>query len=94
MAISRYLLFDREGIKYVLKDGHKNFHKSFGYDEMEKMLGKGLVTSEGDLWRKQRRLMAPEFHRRKILTYTQSIIEITQNFIEQLKKHDGPFKLM
>jgi hypothetical protein len=37
-----------------------------GYDPLKLLLGNGLLTSEGDFWRKQRRLAQPGFHKEKL----------------------------
>ncbi len=63
------LLFNPKHVRYVLKDHAQNFHKSNLYDTLSPILGKGLVTSEGDLWKKQRRIVAPEFHMKSIQSY-------------------------
>ncbi len=42
---------------------HRAVTKSFGYELLRPMLGNGLLTAEGDFWRKQRRLMQPAFHK-------------------------------
>src|SRR5689334_558944 len=36
-----------EGIKHVLQDNHRNYRKSFDYKILARLLGQGLVTSEG-----------------------------------------------
>lgn len=63
------LLFNPKHVRYVLKDNAQNFRKSNLYDTLSPILGKGLVTSEGDLWKKQRRIVAPEFHMKSIQSY-------------------------
>jgi cytochrome P450 len=57
------------GIKHVLQDNHRNYKKSFDYKILARLLGQGLVTSEGSLWLKQRRLMQPMFHRQKVMEF-------------------------
>jgi cytochrome P450 len=52
--------------KHVLLDNHKNYYKSFDYDILKLVLGGGLIGSDGDFWRKQRRLAQPAFHKKRI----------------------------
>ena len=59
-----HLVSHPDSVKYVLQDNHRNFNK--GYDQAKPLLGEGLVTSEGELWRRQRRLMQPAFHRQRL----------------------------
>jgi cytochrome P450 len=52
--------------KHLLLDNHKNYYKSFDYDILKLVLGEGLIGSDGDFWRKQRRLAQPAFHKKRI----------------------------
>jgi cytochrome P450 len=47
------------------------------------LLGNGLLTSEGDFWRKQRRLIQPAFHRKKLEDLTSMMIERSQEFADK-----------
>jgi enediyne biosynthesis protein E7 len=51
-------------IKRVLVTNHRNYTKGVGLDRVKILLGNGIMTSEGDLWRRQRRMIQPMFHRR------------------------------
>jgi cytochrome P450 len=54
-------------IDHVLRANHKNYHKSvIQTEKLGKFLGKGLLTSNGEYWLKQRRLIQPGFHVDKI----------------------------
>src|SRR3989337_671458 len=54
-------------IEYVLKTNHKNYYKSaIQTEQLGRFLGKGLLTSNGEYWLKQRRLIQPGFHSDKI----------------------------
>ncbi|MGC1242700.1 MAG: cytochrome P450 [Chryseosolibacter sp.] len=58
---------DPEFIEYVLKTNHKNYYKStILTEQLGRFLGKGLLTSNGEYWLKQRRLIQPGFHPEKI----------------------------
>jgi cytochrome P450 len=54
-------------IEYVLKNNHKNYYKSrILTEQLGRFLGNGLLTSNGEYWLKQRRLIQPGFHHEKI----------------------------
>lgn len=80
---------DPELVKYMLQDNNKNFVKSFGYDVLSMLLGKGLLTSEGDFWRKQRRMAQPAFHKERLNALVETMVKCTQDSIAELGKKRG-----
>ena len=52
---------------------HRNYTKGLGLDRVKILLGKGIMTSEGELWKRQRYMMQPLFHRRVITEFAQLI---------------------
>jgi cytochrome P450 len=56
-------------IERVLVTDSANFTKSADYRALAAVLGKGLLTSEGEFWRGQRGLIQPAFRRENILSY-------------------------
>jgi cytochrome P450 len=60
----RYLLVNApDGIRHVLVDNAANYQKSpLARQLLEPALGCGLITSEGETWRRHRRIMAPAFN--------------------------------
>jgi cytochrome P450 len=72
-----------EGIKQVLQDNHRNYRKSFDYQILARLLGQGLVTSEGSLWLSQRRLMQPAFHRQKVAGFGALMTDCTLEMLDR-----------
>jgi len=70
--------FNPKDIEHVLKTNHKNYLKSDSYKELYPLLGHGLVTSEGELWRRERLLVAKEFHQESIKNYFPVMKQQTQ----------------
>ena len=57
--------------QHVLRDHARNYTKGGSLNEaLRGLLGNGLVTSEGDYWRRQRRMMQPQFHRQYLAGIT------------------------
>src|SRR5262252_4022073 len=52
-----------EHIKHVLQENARNYVKGIVIAKLKVLIGEGLFTSEGDFWRRQRRLAQPAFHR-------------------------------
>ncbi len=69
------LITHPDDIKYVLQDNNRNYAK--GYDQAKPVLGNGLVSSEGEFWRRQRRLIQPTFHRRRIAGFAEVMVDST-----------------
>jgi cytochrome P450 len=67
---SRFLLNDPASIKRVLLDNAANYRKTeITRRILEPGLGRGLITSEGETWRRHRRTMSPAFDHRSIASY-------------------------
>ena len=64
-----WVLSHPEHVRHVLVDHHANFTKGIGIERVAILLGNGLMTSEGDHWRVQRKMVQPAFHRRVISTW-------------------------
>jgi len=71
-----YIARDPDFIREVLVTNTASFRKGGGAnDRLRPILGNGLVTSDGEIWKRQRKLMQPAFHRKTIATYAQHITD-------------------
>ena len=70
-----------DDVKRVLVSNHKNYTKGSGLDRVKILLGHGIMTSEGDLWKRQRYMMQPMFHRRVITQFAELIDACNNRFI-------------
>ena len=77
-------------IEEVLLTKHRSFQKSPGLRRSSILFGQGLLTSEGDFWRKQRRLIQPAFHRERIAASAAAMIEISARHLESWRT-ETPF---
>jgi cytochrome P450 len=69
-----FLVNSPDLIKDVLVTNHKNFIKSRGLQMAKRFLGEGMLTSEGEFHRRQRRLAQPAFHRQRIANYADAMV--------------------
>ncbi|MEP6707269.1 MAG: cytochrome P450, partial [Pyrinomonadaceae bacterium] len=65
-----FLINHPDYIKEVLVINNQNFIKGLALQRAKRLLGEGLLTSEGEFHRRQRRLAQPAFHRQRIASYT------------------------
>src|SRR5438132_9520947 len=70
-------------IKDILVTGSRNFTKSRGLEMTKKLLGNGLLTSEGALHLRQRRLKQPAFHRDRIAAYAKTMVDYADELRRQ-----------
>jgi len=73
-----YLVNHPEIIREVLVSQARNFHKSMAFDRLKPLLGNGLLTSEDDFHLRQRRLVAPAFHRQQLEHYAETMVEYAE----------------
>src|SRR5437870_3938373 len=64
-----YFLNHPDYIKELLVTQQQNFIKGRALQRAKRLLGEGLLTSEGNFHRRQRRLAQPAFHRQRIASY-------------------------
>jgi cytochrome P450 len=84
MGPLRYLFVnDPDGARRVLVDNSKNYPKSRSYEGLKLVLGEGLLTSEGDFWRRQRRLAQPGFHKERLASFAQAMVADTTAMLER-----------
>lgn len=70
-----YFINHPDLIRDVLVTHSRNFIKSRGLQMAKRFLGEGLLTSEGEFHRRQRRLAQPAFHRQRIDSYAQAMVD-------------------
>jgi cytochrome P450 len=78
---------DPAGVKRVLLDNVANYPKAEQDTPfLSAAFGDGLLTSDGEKWRSHRRLMAPSFDHRSIVSYAPGMVEATTQFLEGWEK--------
>ncbi len=77
------LLSHPDHIRDVLVTHHRNFEKGIGLQRAKVLLGEGLLTSEGEYHRRQRRLAQPAFHHRRVESYGAVMVEYTERTVSR-----------
>ncbi|MDB6084792.1 MAG: Unspecific monooxygenase [Gammaproteobacteria bacterium] len=79
-GVYNYVINHPSDVKRVLLSNHRNYTKGEGMDRVKILLGNGIMTSEGEFWRRQRRMMQPCFHRRVIDRFSRLIHDVNEKF--------------
>ncbi|QOY36510.1 cytochrome P450 [Anaerobacillus isosaccharinicus] len=87
-----YLINDSDLIKEVLVTKQNSFVKSKDIQTLKTVVGDGLLTSEKNLHKRQRKLIQPSFKRSHITNYGEDMISTTQNYISNWR--EGEEKLI
>ncbi len=100
MVCNRFLFLDSiflnkpEYIEHVLLTNHRNYTKSlFLRRVLGPLLGEGLLISEGEFWRRQRRIAAPAFHQKRIAEFVATMASSTAAVLEQWQARREPFDI-
>ena len=70
---SVYVVRDPQYAQHVLRDNWQNYTKGQAIKRVALLLGNGLMVSEGEFWKTQRRMIQPAFHRKAIGALTEVI---------------------
>lgn len=77
-----YLLSDSDLIQEVLINRAGEFHKDALIRELSQLVGRGLLTSEGDFWRRQRKMAAPAMRKKRIASYADTMVDRTRALVD------------
>ncbi|MFC7233860.1 cytochrome P450 [Halosegnis marinus] len=84
-----YMLANPRDIEEVLVAGERAYSKPvFGDDAVQELLGNGLLLSEGEFWREQRRRAQPAFHPGRIADMADMMVEHTERHIADWEAGD------
>lgn len=87
LYVPALFLYHPNEIEYVLATNAKNFVKAMTLRSnfFQRLVGNGLLTSEGEVWKRQRRLTSPAFHRHRIANYADTMVNYTQRLTSTWK---------
>jgi cytochrome P450 len=75
--------------RHVLADNPDNYRKGLGLAQAKRALGDGLLTSEGELWRKQRTVIQPVFQHRRMAGQAAVVAQEAAGLVDRLRAHQG-----
>jgi cytochrome P450 len=84
-----YFLTNPDYIDYLLVRNPRNFTKDRAVRNLRWLLGYGLLTSEGEHWKRQRRLIQPAFHRDRIAGYADVMTGCTRDMLAHWRDGDA-----
>ncbi|MCY7351069.1 MAG: cytochrome P450 [Cytophagaceae bacterium] len=81
-----YVLLHPDDAKHVLQENNRNYRKSESYRVLGLFLGNGLLNSEGDFWRRQRRLAQPAFYKQRLALLAETMVAEGQELVNRWSK--------
>lgn len=88
--VTIYLVTGPAGVQHVLQDNNRNYGKqTIGYQKLRNVLGQGLLTSEGDFWRRQRRIAQPGFHKEKIRRFAEQMVHAAEHMLRRWAEREA-----
>ena len=84
--VSRVVTFEPAAVQRILQDNHLNYDKNSPFYQMLGwFLGQGLITSDGELHKRQRRLIQPAFHKPRIDALIPMMVRTTEQMISNFR---------
>ena len=84
----RRVIFSRNPLflQYALQKNQKNYKKTeVQTEDIAKYLGSGLLTAEGEHWKRQRKLLQPAFHKKQLVNLLSSIKEAIEGELDKIE---------
>jgi cytochrome P450 len=85
--VSMLIITRPEHMHAVLVEHADAFHKDADYTDpnqgLARFVGQGLITSDGALWKRQRKLVAPALHARRIMAYAQTMTDYSDAMLNE-----------
>lgn len=83
------ILSHPDAVKHIYMDNHRNYRLPPSFDDMKDFLGEGLLTTEGEHWRRHRRMIQPAFHMDRLAAMADTMTQITAEDLSKWAPVDG-----
>jgi len=70
-------------VKHVLQEHNQRYEKGIVIAKLKILIGDGLFSSEGEFWRRQRRLAQPAFHRQRLAGFVDAMTSTTAGVLDR-----------
>lgn len=81
---SAYLVSHPDYFQRILRDNYQNYRKpDMLYNAARDVVGEGLVTSSGDVWLRQRRMIQPHLHRKQLINLFDEMREAVTEVLDR-----------
>jgi cytochrome P450 len=77
------IFFRPAAVRYFLVDNARNFTNGEFAAELRRLLGSGLLTTDGEVHRRQRRMVQPAFHKRRVESYATTMVAHTEDLVAE-----------
>jgi cytochrome P450 len=74
-----FFINDAAEVRRLLVRHHSRYRKGPGFERVKMLLGNGLIVSDGDVWRRSRRMIQPAFTRQNVHRLIGLMIECAQD---------------
>ena len=85
-----HLVTDPAGVQHVLQDNYKNYGKGKPYARARFAFGDGLITNDGEEWRRHRKLIQPAFHKRHFTHFAEIMEDEAERLVSSWTRESGP----
>ena len=75
-----------EHVQHILVKNRDNYIKGLSHDTLRVPLGTGILTAEGELWRRQRRLMSPTYTPRAVKHFADIMLDATHKMLARWRE--------
>jgi cytochrome P450 len=88
LYVPAIFLYHPDDVEYVLVTNSRNFIKSMSLRSnfFQRLVGNGLLTSQGEEWKRARRLSQPAFHRERVASYGNVMVDYTERLTSKWRE--------